>query len=84
MSKFSNVAHYQDFSELLRILKENNSNYDMKKIKKAYELADASHGDQKRASGVPYILHFYTMLLRTPTLLWKLYARSLARMLPIS
>jgi GTP pyrophosphokinase len=57
MSKFSNVAHYQDFSELLRILKENNSNYDMKKIKKAYELADASHGDQKRASGVPYILH---------------------------
>ncbi len=57
MGKFSNIAHYQDFSELIRIIKQSNNNYDLKKINKAYELADNSHGDQKRLSGVPYILH---------------------------
>ncbi|MGN1468004.1 MAG: RelA/SpoT family protein [Ruminococcus sp.] len=29
----------------------------MKKVEKAYRLAEAAHGDQRRLSGVPYILH---------------------------
>lgn len=57
MGKYSNIAHYQDFQELLRIIKESSNNYDMRKIQKAYALAEDSHGDQKRLSGVPYILH---------------------------
>ena len=31
--------------------------FDMEKIDKAYQFALESHGDQKRRSGVPYILH---------------------------
>ncbi|MGN1130425.1 MAG: RelA/SpoT family protein [Ruminococcus sp.] len=57
MSKYNNVAHYQDFNELLRIIDPSGNNYDTKKIQRAYELAEQSHGDQKRLSGVPYILH---------------------------
>lgn len=57
MSKYNNVAHYQDFNELLRIIDQSGNNYDIKKIQRAYELAEQSHGDQKRLSGVPYILH---------------------------
>ena len=57
MSRFSNVAHYQDFSELLGILSRSGNSYDMEKIKAAYEFAEKSHGDQRRVSGIPYILH---------------------------
>lgn len=57
MSKYEKTAHYQDFSELLRIIKVNNQNYDLKKINKAYALAEKCHGDQRRVSGIPYILH---------------------------
>ncbi|MCH5304550.1 MAG: bifunctional (p)ppGpp synthetase/guanosine-3',5'-bis(diphosphate) 3'-pyrophosphohydrolase [Ruminococcus sp.] len=57
MSKYDEVAHYQDFSELLSILKKSNNNYDTRKIQKAYNLADKAHGDQRRISGIPYILH---------------------------
>lgn len=57
MSKYSNVAHYQDFSELKNILAQSNNKYDIDKITKAYEFAEKSHGDQRRVSGIPYILH---------------------------
>ncbi len=57
MSKYSNVAHYQDFSELENILSTSNNSYDMEKIRNAYKLAEESHGDQRRVSGIPYILH---------------------------
>lgn len=57
MSKYSNVAHYQDFSELENILSLSNNPYDMEKIRKAYKFAEKSHGDQRRVSGIPYILH---------------------------
>lgn len=57
MSKYSNVAHYQDFSELKKILEHSENTYDMEKITKAYKLAEKSHGDQRRVSGIPYILH---------------------------
>ena len=35
MSRFSNVAHYQDFQELLGILSRSGNSYDMEKIKEA-------------------------------------------------
>ena len=57
MGKYSNVAHYQDFSELNNILERSENSYDMEKITKAYRLAEESHGDQRRVSGIPYILH---------------------------
>ena len=57
MGKYDNVAHYQDFNELLSILKKSNNNYEMRKINKAYEIAEKAHGDQKRISGIPFILH---------------------------
>lgn len=57
MGKYSNVAHYQDFSELKNILERSENSYDMEKITKAYKLAEKSHGDQRRVSGIPYILH---------------------------
>ncbi len=57
MSKYDEIAHYQDFEDLLKILKESNNNYDIKKIQKAYTLAEKAHGDQRRISGIPYILH---------------------------
>ncbi|MCQ2514209.1 MAG: bifunctional (p)ppGpp synthetase/guanosine-3',5'-bis(diphosphate) 3'-pyrophosphohydrolase [Ruminococcus sp.] len=57
MSKYSKIAHYQDFSELKNILEHSENQYDMEKITKAYEFAEESHGDQRRVSGIPYILH---------------------------
>ncbi len=57
MSKYSNVAHYQDFSELKKILSSSANPYDMEKITKAYKYAEKFHGDQRRVSGIPYILH---------------------------
>ena len=57
MGKYTNVAHYQDFSELKHIIALSNNSYDMEKITSAYKLAEASHGDQRRVSGIPYILH---------------------------
>ena len=57
MSKFSKVAHYQDFTELLGILERSGNSYDMDKIRAAYECAEKCHGDQRRVSGIPYILH---------------------------
>ena len=57
MSRFSHVAHYQDFSELVGILKRSEGSYDMQKIEDAYRFAEKSHGDQRRVSGIPYILH---------------------------
>ena len=57
MGKYSNVAHYQDFNELLGILSRSGNSYDMEKIQNAYAFAEKSHGDQRRVSGIPYILH---------------------------
>ncbi len=49
--------HYQDFDELKFKIKKSTVKYDKKKIEEAYEFADKAHGDQRRVSGVPYILH---------------------------
>lgn len=50
-------VYYQDFYELTSRIKKSNITYDYDKIKSAYEFADKAHGDQRRVSGVPYILH---------------------------
>ncbi len=57
MSKYDEIAHYQDYNELLSILNKSNNNYDLRKIQKAYNLAEQAHGDQRRVSGIPFILH---------------------------
>ncbi len=51
------IVHYQDFDELLGIIDKSPVKYNKRKIKKAYEFATAAHGDQRRVSGVPFILH---------------------------
>ena len=53
----NDVVHYQDFDELMSLIDKSNIKYNKKKIKKAYEFANLAHGDQRRVSGVPYILH---------------------------
>lgn len=50
-------VYYQDFYELTSRIEKSNITYDYDKIKSAYEFADKAHGDQRRVSGVPYILH---------------------------
>ncbi|MBR1483813.1 MAG: bifunctional (p)ppGpp synthetase/guanosine-3',5'-bis(diphosphate) 3'-pyrophosphohydrolase [Ruminococcus sp.] len=57
MSKFSHIAHYQDFSELEHIIKVTANPCDLDKIRDAYAFAESCHGNQRRVSGIPYILH---------------------------
>lgn len=57
MSKFDSVAHYLDYDQLVEIMKKDQNDFDFEKIDKAYHFALKSHGDQRRVSGVPYILH---------------------------
>lgn len=52
-----NRKYYQDYEELCELLENSGASYDMEKIERAYRLAEKSHGDQRRVSGVPYILH---------------------------
>ena len=49
--------YYQDYNELLELMRKNDHGYDFDLIEKAYRLAEKMHGDQRRASGIPYILH---------------------------
>ncbi len=49
--------YYQDFEEIINIINKNNTKHDIEKIRRAYDFASYSHGDQRRISGVPYILH---------------------------
>lgn len=44
-------------SDLLREVKEAHPRFPLEPIKKAYELAERSHGQQLRKSGDPYIVH---------------------------
>lgn len=45
------------YEELKSLLLASDRDFDMEKIDRAYQFALKSHGDQKRRSGVPYILH---------------------------
>ncbi len=45
------------FDDLLSLMKASEHEYDLEMIEHAYKLAEASHKDQKRLSGAPYISH---------------------------
>lgn len=48
---------YQDYHELVELMKKSDHSYDFELVERAYKFADKMHGDQRRASGIPYILH---------------------------
>lgn len=45
------------YDDLIRLMKSSEKEYDFELIRKAYDLANASHIEQKRLSGSPYISH---------------------------
>jgi len=45
------------YDDLITLIKSSERDFDLGLINRAYELAKASHVDQKRLSGVPYITH---------------------------
>ena len=49
--------YYEDYHELVELMEKSEHKYDFELIDKAYRFADEMHGDQRRASGIPYILH---------------------------
>ncbi len=49
--------YYQDYNELVELMKKSDQTYDFELIDKAYRFAEEKHGNQRRASGIPYILH---------------------------
>ncbi|MGN0475852.1 MAG: RelA/SpoT family protein [Ruminococcus sp.] len=54
------VEHYEnycDYNDLIDSINNSGNDFDMAVIKKAYLLAKSAHRDQRRVSGVPYILH---------------------------
>ncbi|MBQ9461036.1 MAG: bifunctional (p)ppGpp synthetase/guanosine-3',5'-bis(diphosphate) 3'-pyrophosphohydrolase [Clostridia bacterium] len=55
----SEIQHkyYQDYHELVELMKKSDHGYDFELVEKAYRFAEEKHGDQRRASGIPYILH---------------------------
>jgi len=53
----ANRKYYQDYEELRELMEKSPADYDLEKIERAYRLAEQMHGDQRRISGVPYILH---------------------------
>lgn len=52
-------ANYRDYNDLLELMQKNKSgnNYDYQIIEKAYKFAEQAHANQRRVSGLPYILH---------------------------
>lgn len=49
--------NYNNYVDLIELINNSENDYDLVKIQKAYNLAYKAHGDQRRVSGVPYILH---------------------------
>lgn len=58
------------FNELLAKIKDYNSRADIDQIKKAWEFAKLAHGDEKRLSAEPWILHVLKVALNLAD--WKL------------
>lgn len=56
------------FQELINLVKETFTPEEVESIKKAYEYASIAHGDQKRLSGEPYIMHPLNVSLITARL----------------
>lgn len=51
------VVQITTFEELQKVISESGKEYDLSRIRHAYELADEKHRDQRRRSGEPYIIH---------------------------
>ena len=49
--------YYEDYHELVELMKKSSHDYNFELVEKAYRFAEEKHGDQRRASGIPYILH---------------------------
>ena len=66
------------YSKLIETVKKYapNTNFDM--IQKAYEIALDAHKDQKRHSGMPYVLHPLSVAVTVETTPATLFARSFA------
>ena len=50
-------AFYNDYEQLKEDIAACNKNFDLELIDRAYNLALDAHGNQRRISGIPYILH---------------------------
>ncbi len=50
-------SSYNNYDSLVDLISKSDKSYDLDIIDKAYKCALKTHGDQKRVSGVPYILH---------------------------
>ncbi len=57
MSINNNPVQYNDYQKLVEMMKQSGHKFDFERVHKAYTYAEAAHADQKRISGVPYILH---------------------------
>lgn len=51
------TMHISTYEELKKLIDESGRDYNVPDIKRAYELADSMHKQQKRRSGEPYIIH---------------------------
>ncbi len=51
------MDYYKDFEELVETVKDSFSKEDLEKIRKAFDIADKAHKEQRRRSGEPYIIH---------------------------
>ncbi len=49
--------NYNNYIDLVEMINNSDNYFDLAKIQKAYDLAVEAHGNQRRVSGVPYILH---------------------------
>ena len=52
-----NEGYSLTFEELQDFIRQSGKNYNLELIEKAYSRAAAAHGEQKRRSGEPYIIH---------------------------
>ena len=56
MNDYTNLIN-EGISSLYKSLETNLSPYDMDRVKDAFELANEAHKEQRRRSGLPYIVH---------------------------